>query len=108
MANWAVALVALLTVRGPLAPAAPPPTEIPGPKFAVVAPWKKFENEPVIVTLKVCPGFPNAGESSVIDAGGLIVKVELFVLANGEPCSAAPDMDTRYAVGLVTSCAEET
>jgi hypothetical protein len=95
-------------VTGPIAPAVAPPTEIEGPKLAVVAPWKKFENEPVIVTLKVCPGFPNAGESSVIDAGGLIVRAELFVLANAEPCSADPDIDTRYAVGLVTSCADET
>jgi hypothetical protein len=102
-----VALVALLTVTGPIAPAVPPPTEIEGPKLAVVAPWKKFENEPVIVTLKLCPGFPDTGES-VINAGGLIVSDELFVLANAEPSSADPDRETRYAVGVVTSCAEET
>jgi hypothetical protein len=82
-------------VTGPIAPAVAPPTEIEGPKLAVVAPWKKFENSPVIATLRVCPAFPDEGESDTIDAGGLIVSDELFVLANAEPCSADPDMDTR-------------
>jgi len=38
----AVAEVALVTVTGPGAFAAAPPTEIPGPKFACVAPCAKF------------------------------------------------------------------
>lgn len=38
----AVALVALVTVIFPGVPWAAPPTEIPGPKFAVVKPLIKF------------------------------------------------------------------
>jgi hypothetical protein len=39
----AVAVVRLVTVTVPAVPAAAPPTEIPGPKLAVVPPCKKFE-----------------------------------------------------------------
>ena len=52
----AVRLVALLTVTGPNAPAVAPPTEMPGPKLALVVPLAQFVNAPVTLTLSVCVG----------------------------------------------------
>ena len=52
----AVKLVALLTVTGPNAPAAAPPTAMPGPKLAFVVPLAQLVNAPVTVTLSVCVG----------------------------------------------------
>lgn len=47
----AVTLVALLSVTGPNVPAAAPPTEMPGPKFAVVE-LVQVVNAPVTLTAR--------------------------------------------------------
>ena len=52
----AVKLVAPFTVTGPNAPAAPPPTAMPGPKFALVVPLTQLVKTPVTLTLSVCVG----------------------------------------------------
>jgi hypothetical protein len=92
--NWAVTAVVLVTVRGPYPPAGAPPTEIPGPKFACVAPWKKLLNVPVIATTRFCPGAPLTGFNEIV-AGGLMVNVEGAELANNTLPVVAPDKDTR-------------
>jgi hypothetical protein len=93
--------VALLTLIGPVAPCEAPPTEIPGPKFATVLPWKKLLKDPVIVTVRLWPGAPMA-ELRTIAAGGLIVTDEALLLAKLTPVEVVPDRVTLYAVGAFT------
>jgi hypothetical protein len=51
--NWAVAVVAFVTVIDADAPAAPVPTAIPAPKFAEVLPCSQLVNLPASATEKV-------------------------------------------------------
>ena len=55
MTRLAVADVVLVTVSLPKLPGTPPPTEIPGPKFAWVTPFAKVVYCPAMATVKVCP-----------------------------------------------------
>ena len=54
--RFAVSDVPLVTVTGPNVPAVAPPTEMPGPKLAVVVPLTQFVKAPVKLTLSVCVG----------------------------------------------------
>ena len=91
---FAVALVALTTPTRPFAPAAAPPTEIFGPKFAWVTPLTKFVYLPLMVTEKVCPCSPVVGEIDVMNEGGLIVRFEEFELWNALPVMVWPEIVT--------------
>jgi hypothetical protein len=85
----------LVTVIGPKAPAAAPPTEIPGPKLANVAPWKKKVNFALIVTATLLPTCPDAGFNEVIEAGGLIVTADVLPLVKLDvPSAVVPDTET--------------
>ena len=55
-------------------------------------------NVPVIVTVKVCPGDPNAGFSAML-AGGFTISVAVFELEKVVPDAVVPETDTRYVVG---------
>jgi hypothetical protein len=50
MMSVAIAVPFACTATGPLAPSGAPPTEMPAPKLAVVAPSGKVVFEPAIVT----------------------------------------------------------
>jgi hypothetical protein len=94
--------VALVTVTGPGEFAAAPPTEIPGPKLAVVAPWAKLEKVPLMAIESDCPCFPVAGTKATL-AGGSMVRFAVFVLLKATPPAVVPAMLTRYGVGeLIT------
>jgi len=101
MATVATALVALVTVTGPNNPNVPPPTAIPVPKFACVAPCTKFVKFPVMLTLTVCPTCPVAGLKATL-AGGLMVIVEELSEEKDPPVEVVPLMDTRKFVGAST------
>ena len=62
----ALAVVAPVTVIGPAAPTAPPPTAMPGPKLAVVVPFTQLVNWPVSATGTVEFGTPMFGEIRVM------------------------------------------
>src|ERR671913_475753 len=66
------------TTTGPAVFAAAPPTDIPGPKFAVV-PTGKTVFEPVIVTCTTAPWAPVVGASEN-DGGPRISTVRLLLL----------------------------
>ena len=95
-----MAEVGLVTVTGPGPPAAAAPTDIPGPKLAVVLPLTKLVYCPVIVTETE----PEAAEVGLIwiDAGGLIVKAALLVLAKLWPVEVLPETETLKRVGAAT------
>jgi hypothetical protein len=98
MAKLATATVGLLTVTGPNAPAAAPPTAMPGPKLATVLPWKKLVYSPVMVTCTCCPAPPEDGlmaASDAREAGGLSVTCALFPLMNVTKLSAVPERDIQ-------------
>src|SRR5581483_9411598 len=101
-ASCTVPVVGDCTVTGPKAPAAAPPTLMPGPNIAWVEPWTKLVNSVVIATVTVVPGSALAGVSDTIRGGGLIVSAAVFVLAKATPVVVLPLSDTRYAVGAVT------
>src|SRR5665213_1925630 len=61
MLRVAVSVVALLTTTGPDVPSAAPPTEILGPKLAVVVPLTQLVYWPLIVTVTVALGVPMLG-----------------------------------------------
>jgi hypothetical protein len=93
IAMVAVALVALVTVTGPYAPSAAPPTEIPGPKFACVVPWTNVVLLPVRVTVRVSPSDPLVG---LIDEsrGETTFKVAEFELEKVVPVELLPEIVT--------------
>jgi hypothetical protein len=92
----AIAVVEFTTVTSPGPPAAAPPTEIPAPKLAWVAPCTKFVSCPVIVTTRFCwPCLPVPGFTDEIVAPGSIVREALFELAKAPPVVVVPETDTR-------------
>jgi hypothetical protein len=106
MAKLATATVGLLTVTGPNAPAAAPPTAMPGPKLATVLPWKKLVFSPVMVTCTCCPAPPEAGLTEATEAEALRVTCALFPLMNVTPLSAVPERDIQYGVGVARTTLE--
>jgi hypothetical protein len=71
MTTLAVALVGLVTLIGPAAPAAAPPTAIPAPNIACVLPLAKLMFDPLIVTVAVVPAFAESGLSEIDGGGGV-------------------------------------
>ena len=72
MTTLAVAVVALVTLMGPAAPAAAPPTDIPAPNIhACELPFVKVMFDPLIVTVALVPAFAESGLSETDGFGGV-------------------------------------
>jgi len=98
MTRCAVAEVALATDKGPADPTAPPPTDTPAPKLAVVAVVQAVPT-PVKVTSSVVPACPVAG---VIDCRAMLgwtVAVNATVVKGAD---ATPLAINEYCVAVVT------
>jgi hypothetical protein len=50
---------------------------------------------PLIVTAKLCPGWPEGGFKDAIVAGGLIVKADELALTKAKPWLVVPETVTR-------------
>jgi hypothetical protein len=85
----------------PKLPAAAPPTEIPGPKFAWVIPFTKVVYCPVILTVTVCPALALDGFNATV-GDGLIVREELLDETKVLPVEVVPSSEILYAVGEAT------
>ncbi len=90
----AVSVVGVVTVTGPDAPSAAPPTDIPAPKFACVTPGTKFVYCPTKSTEMVCPANARAGDKETICAGGLTVRADALPLKKATPVEVVPAIDT--------------
>ena len=89
MTSCAVAAPALVTVTGPNAPAVPPPTAMPGPKFARVLPFRKLVNVPAISTVWLRPLPEDDGFNWIEAAGFTVIAAALALVKPG------PDTLTR-------------
>src|SRR5271157_1702471 len=90
----AVSVVGVVTVTGPDAPSAAPPTDIPAPKFACVTPCTKLVYCPTKSTDMVCPANARAGDKETICDGGLTVRADALPLKKVTPVEVAPAIDT--------------
>ena len=80
--NVAVKVVGLVTRTGPNPPDAAPPTPIPAPKPACVAPCTNTVHFAVIDTVSDCPAEPDTGVAETRTGGGSTVKVDELPLWN--------------------------
>ena len=93
--SFAIAVVELRTVTGPNAPAAAPPTPIPGPNDAWEMNGRKWLKVPLIVTTILCPGAAVFGVMDWIIAGGSIDNDALFLLEKVWPACVVPATETK-------------
>src|SRR5688572_5427402 len=87
------------TATGPEVPAAAPPTEMPGPKLAVVVPEGKLVPTGIMVTLIVEPVPPEAGES--VKLGCVTVNDTEFALWYPEPAKVIVYVPAAVPRGMV-------
>src|ERR1035441_10558477 len=98
IANWAVALVGLVTVSAPGCPSGAPATLIPGPKLASVWAGMKFVLRPLRTTVRISPAFPAVGLMEVRVAFGftgaaftaMVTVLEVFPLIEITTGTAPP------------------